>query len=125
MNRLNVDRVSISTLSANAAIQPTEFNATERSAYIRKTVKQIRSMFEGGYTEDTLKQVYPEFSEQYPGLFTMILRPGGFDEKSLSLMITLLDKMGSGSTSQHLASVAVGQHLMNTYVTPTLEESST
>lgn len=122
---MNVDRVSISTLSAEAALKPTEFNAIERSAYIRKTVKQIRTMFESGYNEDTLKQIFPEFSEQYPGLFTMILRPGGFDEKSLSLMITLLDKMGTGSASQHTASITVGQHLLNTYVKPNLEESST
>jgi hypothetical protein len=121
---MNVDRVSISTLSAQAALKPVEFDPIERSAYIRKTVKQICTMFESGHNEETLKHVFPEFSEQYPGLFAMILRPGGFDEKSLSLMITLLDKMGSGSASQHTASIAVGQHLMNTYVKPTLEESS-
>jgi hypothetical protein len=121
---MNIDRRSISSLSAEAAMKPTEFNATERSAYIRKTVRQVRTMFESGHTEDALKQVFPEFSEEYPGLFAMILRPEGFDEKSLSLMITLLDKMGSGSATQHTASIAVGQHLMNTYVTPTLEESS-
>ena len=120
MSGLQVDRASISTLSAEAEIKPTVFNATERSAYIRKTVKQILDLHKSGTSQETLKEIFPEFYESYPGLYAMILKPEGFDEKSLSIMINLLDKMGSGVTSQHKASVAVGQHLLNSYVTPNL-----
>jgi hypothetical protein len=74
-----------------------------------------------GRTNEEIKSVFPEFAEQYPGLLEMLLRPSGFDEKSLSLMISLLEKMGSGKTTQHEASIKVGKHLMDTYVKPDLE----
>ena len=115
-----IDRVSISTLTAEAESKATDFNATERSAFIRKTVHQVKAMAANGYTKDSIKEVFPEFAEDYPGLFEMVLRPGGYDERSYSLMIQMLDKMGSGKTTQHQASIKVGQHLMDAYVTPNL-----
>ena len=71
----------------------------------------------------TIKSIFPEFAEQYPGLLEMILRPGGFDERSLGLMINMLDKMGAGQTTQHEASIKVGQHLLDSYVTPQLDSA--
>jgi predicted ATP-dependent Lon-type protease len=115
-----IDRVSISTLTAEAESKATDFNATERSAFIRKTVHQVKAMAANGYTKDSIKEVFPEFAEDYPGLFEMVLRPGGYDERSYNLMIQMLDKMGSGKTTQHQASIKVGQHLMDAYVTPNL-----
>ena len=119
-NQAGLNRESISALAAEAENKPLEFNAIERSAFIRKNVQQIREMSRGGHDNETIKSVFPDFVEQYPQLFEMILRPGGFDEKSLGLMINLLDKMGAGQTSQHQASIKVGQHLMDKYVKPTL-----
>jgi hypothetical protein len=121
MSRLNIDRASISTLSVQALQQPTQFNATERSAFIRSSVKQIREMNTNGYDTETIKSIFPEFAEQYPGLLAMVLRPGGFDEKSLGLMINMLDKMGASQTTQHEASIKVGQHLFDSYVNPQLD----
>ena len=111
---------SIRALAAEAENKPHEFNAIERSAYIRKTVQQIRELARSGNHKEAIKSMFPDFSEQYPQLFNMILRPGGFDEKSLGLMINMLDKMGAGKTTQHQASIKVGQHLMDSYITPVL-----
>jgi hypothetical protein len=77
-------------------------------------------MSRAGHDKETIKSVFPEFAEQYPQLFDMVLRPGGFDEKSLGLMINMLDKMGAGQATQHQASIKVGQHLMNEYIKPVL-----
>jgi hypothetical protein len=119
---MNVNRDSVSTLAAAAANEPTRFNATERSAFIRSNVQQVRRMVsEGRYSIDDIKAIFPEFSEQYPNLLEMLTRPGGYDERSLNLMINMLDKMGAGRASQHEASIQVGQHLLNTYVKPELD----
>ena len=119
-NQAGLNRESISALAAEAENKPLEFNAVERSAFIRKSIKQVQDMFKAGHSTETIKSVFPDFAEQFPQLFEMVLRPGGFDEKSLALMINLLDKMGSGQTSQHQASIKVGQHLMDKYVKPNL-----
>jgi hypothetical protein len=123
MNNLGVNRESITALAAEAESKPVDFNATERSAFVRKTIQQVKSMKASGYSKDDIKAGFPDFAEQYPGLFEMVMKPG-YDEKSLSLMINLLDKMGSGQTSQHQASIKVGQHLMNEYVNPVLPPTS-
>jgi hypothetical protein len=119
-NQTGLNRDSISALAAEAENKPLEFNPSERSAFIRKNVQQVREMSRLGHDKETIKTVFPDFSEQYPQLFDMVLRPGGFDEKSLGLMINMLDKMGAGKTTQHQASIKVGQHLMNEYIKPVL-----
>ena len=121
MSKIGVDRDSVKNLSEKAAQEPTRFNATERSEHIRSTVKQIREMADKRHSLEDIKSVFPEFAEQYPGLFSMILRPEGFDERSLGLMIRMLNTMGEGKASQHEASIKVGQHLLNAYVKPQLD----
>jgi len=120
MSNIGVNRSSVSTLSAKASAEPTRFNATERSAFIRMHVNQITRMVTEGRSKDEIKGIFPEFSEEYPGLLEMLVRPGGFDEKSLALMIAMLEKMGQGKASQHEASIQVGQYLLNSYVKPQL-----
>jgi hypothetical protein len=121
MSKLGVDRESVSTLSAKAAAEPIKFNAAERSEFIRTHVSHINKMVTIGRSNDEIKSVFPDFAEQYPALLEMLLRPSGFDEKSLSLMISMLEKMGSGKTTQHEASVKIGQHLMDNYVKPDIK----
>lgn len=122
MDGFNPD--SIRDAAREAANQPTQFNATERSAMIRTHVVQIRRMLQEGKTVDQIKMVFPEFAKEYPSLLEMLTRPGGFDERSLSIMITMLDRMGSGNLSQHEASIKVGQHLLNRFVTPQINPTS-
>lgn len=120
MNNVGVDRASVSTLSAKASLEAVKFNPKERVEYIQDNLKQIHRMTKEGRTTEELKTIFPEFVEQYPGLFEMVLRPEGFDAKSLTLMINMLNKMGNGKASQHEASIQVGQHLLDSYVKPQL-----
>jgi hypothetical protein len=121
MSRLGVDTASVSTLSAVAANEPTKFNAAERSAFLRAHIQQIRRMVQDRHTVDDIKSCFPEFTEQYPSLLEMLTRPSGYDERSLSMMINMLDKMGSNTKTQHEASIQVGQHLINTFVKPQMD----
>ena len=121
MSRLGVDTASVSTLSAVAANEPTKFNAAERSAFLRAHIQQIRRMVQDKHTVDDIKSCFPEFTEQYPSLLEMLTRPSGYDERSLSMMINMLDKMGSNTKTQHEASIQVGQHLINTFVKPQMD----
>lgn len=117
---MNIDEGSVKKLSEVAANEPTKFNAAERSSFIRSHCQQIRRMVQNRQTLDDIKSAFPEFSEQYPSLLEMITRPS-FDEKSLDLMITMLTKMGTNKTTQHEASIMVGQHLLNSYVKPQID----
>jgi hypothetical protein len=119
---MNIDRKSVSTLSAEAANAPLLFDPKERGAFVRVHVQQIKKIVaEKRHTIDDIKSIFPEFCEQYPSLLEMLTRPGGYDEKSLSLMLNMLDQMGVGKATQHTASIKVGQHLLDSYVSPQVD----
>jgi hypothetical protein len=119
----NIDPNSVKKLSEKAATEPTRFNASERSAFVKDHIVKITAMLNSNYSVDDIKAVFPEFCEQYPNILEMITRPGGYDQRSLDIMIKLLEKMGQGIKSQHEASFQVGQHLLNTYVKPQLDST--
>jgi hypothetical protein len=123
MSKVGFDRDSVKNLSEKAANEPTRFNATERSAFIREHVEKISKMLHDRHSVDDIKAVFPEFCEQYPNILEMITRPSGYDKRSLDMMITMLEKMGQGIKSQHEASIHVGQHLLNAYVKPQLNST--
>lgn len=116
---MNIDEGSVKKLSEVAANESTKFNATDRSIFIRSHIQHIRRMVKNRQSIDDIKTAFPEFAEQYPSLLVMITKPA-FDEKSLEVMITMLDRMGSG-TSQHEASIKVGQYLLDAYVKPQID----
>jgi hypothetical protein len=123
MSKVGFDRDSVKNLSEKAANEPTRFNATERSSFVKTHVEKISKMIKDKHSLDDIKAVFPEFCEQYPNILEMITRPGGYDQRSLDIMIKLLEKMGQGAKSQHEASIQVGQHLLNTYVKPQLDST--
>lgn len=123
MSKLGVDRDSVTKLSEKAANEPTRFNATERSKFIKESVEQIGNMINAKHSIDDIKAVFPDFCEQYPNLLAMMTRPEGFDVRSLELMVRMLEKMGNGLASQHEASIQVGQHLLDAYVKPQLDST--
>jgi hypothetical protein len=123
MSNIGVDPTSVKKLSEKAATEPTRFNATERSAFIRDHVEKVGKMLQDRHSLEDIKAVFPEFCEQYPNILEMISRPEGYDRRSLNLMITMLEKMGQGKASQHEASIQVGQHLLNAYVKPQLDST--
>jgi hypothetical protein len=123
MSKVGFDRDSVKNLSEKAANEPTRFNATERSSFVKTHVEKISKMVKDKHSLDDIKAVFPEFCEQYPNILEMITRPGGYDQRSLDMMIKLLEKMGQGAKSQHEASIQIGQHLLNTYVKPQLDST--
>jgi hypothetical protein len=118
---MNVDSNSVKKLSEKAAVEPTRFNATERSKFIKDHINKITKMIQTSYKIEDIKSVFPEFCEMYPNILEMITRPNGYDKRSLDMMIIMLEKMGEGVKSQHEASIHVGQHLLNSYVKPQLD----
>ncbi len=123
MSKVGFDRDSVKNLSEKAANEPTRFNATERSAFVKEHVEKITKMVKNRHSIDDIKGVFPEFCEQYPNILEMITRSGGYDQRSLDLMLRMLEKMGEGVKSQHEASIHVGQHLLNSYVKPQLDST--
>jgi short-subunit dehydrogenase involved in D-alanine esterification of teichoic acids len=123
MSKVGFDRDSVKNLSEKAANEPTRFNATERSNFVKEHVEKITKMLKDRHSLDDIKSVFPEFCEQYPNILEMITRPGGYDQRSLDLMLRLLEKMGQGVKSQHEASIHVGQHLLDSYVKPQLDST--
>ena len=123
MSKVGFDRDSVKNLSEKAANEPTRFNATERSSFVKDHVEKITKMVKDRHSVDDIKSVFPEFCEQYPKILEMITRPGGYDQRSLDLMLRLLEKMGQGVKSQHEASIHVGQHLLDSYVKPQLDST--
>jgi hypothetical protein len=113
----------IRAAAAEAQNAPTRFNATERSAMIRTHVAQIRRLKAQGKTREDLALLFPDFCENYKSLFEMLTRPEGYDDRALTMMITMLDKMGSGNLSQHEASVKVGEQLLQKFVMPQVRGS--
>jgi hypothetical protein len=123
MSNIGVDPTSVKKLSEKAATEPTRFNATERSAFIRDHIDKVSKMINDRHSLEDVKAVFPEFCEQYPNILEMITRPEGYDRRSLNLMVSMLEKMGQGKASQHEASIQVGQHLLNAYVKPQLDST--
>jgi len=123
MSKVGFDRDSVKNLSEKAANEPTRFNATERSSFVKTHVEKISKMVKDKHSLDDIKAVFPEFCEQYPNILEMITRPGGYDQRSLDMMVKMLEKMGQGAKSQHEASIQIGQHLLNTYVKPQLDST--
>ena len=121
MSKVGVDRDSVKKLAEKVANDPTRFNATERSSFVKEHVVKISNMVKSKHSLDDIKAVFPEFCEQYPNILEMITRPTGYDQRSLDMMIVMLEKMGQGLKSQHEASIHVGQHLLNAYVKPQLD----
>jgi hypothetical protein len=123
MSKIGFDKDSVKNLSEKAANEPTRFNATQRSTFVKDHIEKVRQMIKNKHSIDDVKGVFPEFCEQYPNILEMITRPGGYDQRSLDMMVNMLEKMGQGLKSQHEASIQVGQHLLNAYVKPQLDST--
>ena len=65
------------------------------------------------------EEKYPLFKSQYPTLFEKLFDPT-FDKKLLNLMLDEKTKIDSKTTTQHNASVKIGEILVDKYVKPML-----
>ena len=106
---------------AEAESTPLGFLPKERSLYVRSMVDTVNRLWAERKSIEEIQSTVPEFARDYKNLFEMLTKPGGYDKKSLQVMLTMLDQMGTGNLSQHQASVIVGQKLADTYIKPTLQ----
>lgn len=102
---------------------PTLFSPRERAAYIRERVAEIRQLRRLGQNDEQIKSAMGSFVTQYPTLFQAAVEPH-FDESKLAFMLGVMDKMAGGGMSQHQASVIVGQKLVDSYVKPMIDGTS-
>jgi hypothetical protein len=113
------ERRNIREAVAEAQNAPVKFDPKSRAKYIRDTVKQIEEYQRDRLTVEEIKVRVPTFARDYKNLFEELTAPGGYSKQSLTTMLAMLDRMGSGDLTQHQASVIVGQRLAQTYdITP-------
>jgi hypothetical protein len=115
-NITGLDKDGVLAGAAEAEKAPTQFNPKERAVYVRARVDEIRRLITLGQNDIQIKEALGSFVTAYPTLFQYAVRTD-FDVKQFEMMMSMLDKMGSGMT-QHQASIAVGQQLVDKYVKP-------
>jgi hypothetical protein len=91
--------------------------AKDRAIFIRDNIKIVETLRDEGKSFDEMKEAVPEFSNNFPHLFIMVTTKEGYNEETLKTMLVMLDKMANSKVSQHEASIHVGTHLKNKFVT--------
>jgi hypothetical protein len=83
-------------------------------------IKEITALVTQGKGADEIKvnANYGAFATAYPELFKKVIEKQ--DLSHLGVMLNALDKMETGSLSQHQASILVGQRLVDKFVKPQL-----
>jgi GTP1/Obg family GTP-binding protein len=115
------DKKTISEAVKEAEKEATMFNPRERAAYVKDRVLEIRRLRSLGQTDEQIKTAAGSFVEQYPTLFQMAVEPN-FNEANFRMMVGAMEQMANGRLSQHEASVAVGQNLVDKYVMPLVQD---
>ena len=110
-----IDRESYEEASRKAALAPQEFNAKERSEYVKAMVARTLDYQREHKTVEEIKERLPEFARDYKHLFEMITSPDGYDASNLQVMLSMLEHMNKGNLTQHDASVIVGKRLYSKY----------
>lgn len=100
------------------------------SEILKKNIKEIQDVMEEPdmkmlkkkNNEEFIKKMkerFSSFSEDCPGIFDKVL-DNSIKDPQFENMLKLLIKMEGGELSEHQASVAVGESLVNKYVKPVL-----
>jgi len=97
--------------------------ARDRGRYVRHLVSQVEALQKEGKAFAEIEAAVPEFKRDYPKLYEMVMRPGGYHKQSLTTMLAMLDRMGTGQLNQHEASVIVGQRVFDAFVKPDVNNS--
>ena len=84
----------------------------------KKQKKLIKKNFE--QFEESMKQKYPDFSKNYPGIFDKAIR--GTLGNMFEQMLSILKNMEEKKLTEHSASVKVGTILADKYVKPIIKE---
>lgn len=93
--------------------------AESRSVRVRRMVREVEEALETETAAQVTAQ-FAEFQTEFPKIFEMVLTRT-YPRDILEMMLKQLEKMETGSMSQHNASVAVGGVLVDRFVKPQLE----
>jgi hypothetical protein len=120
MNVGGVDKQSIEEATREAEAKPLGFAPGARANYIRDMLRDTTALVNAGKTADQIKETpaLATFAKDYPELFKKVIQKQ--DLSHLGVMLNALDKMETGTLSQHQASILVGQRLVDKFVKPQL-----
>jgi len=118
MNISGVDKQSIEEATAEAEAKPLEFDPKERATFLRSMLAAVPPLVAHGVPATDITARYPKLAEEYPKLLKMMLAKE--DLSPINAMLKALDRMATGSLTQHKASILVGQTLVDTFVKPQL-----
>jgi len=120
MNVGGVDKQSVEEATREAESKPLAFAPGARAKYVRDMIKEITALVAAGKGADEIKtnKLHAAFATSYPELFKKVIEKQ--DLSHLGVMLNALDKMETGSLSQHQASILVGQRLVDKFVKPQL-----
>lgn len=113
-----IERKSIEEATQEASTRSLDFDPNVRAQYVRDSIVEIVKYMKEGLTEQQLQIKFPDFSENYPKLFNKVI--ANEDLSMVKGMLSMLDKMGDGSITQHEASIIVGKNLVDKFITPQL-----
>lgn len=92
-----------------------------RRDYVNKTLSNpIRSTADLNNLRNQLKENYSELFDKYESIFNLCLSKS-YDYSRLEFIINMASKVHSGEITEHKASVAVGQRLVDEIVKPQLD----
>lgn len=96
---------------------------------LRKEVKRFQKKrdYQRYNPEDfkqKMREMFKDLAEDFPGIFDKTIK-GEFENpnelRKLHMMLNMVNKVKNNDISEHDASVAVGQHLVDEYVKPQLD----
>lgn len=122
MNVTGVDKQSVEEAVQEAEAKPLAFDPAVRATYIRSMLSEIPPLVNRGVPVEDLRRTYSSFAESYPKFFDKIVKKE--DLSPIHTMLISLDRMGTGSLTQHTASILVGQKLVDRFVKPQLDGSA-
>lgn len=92
-----------------------------KSVRARKMITEMEDALKKD-SVDTVEVNFQNYKSEFPSIFAMILK-GGYKKELLEMMLKQLEKVESGSVSQHDASVTVGTVLVDKIVKPQLRNA--
>ena len=110
-------RESLTTMTREAENRGLEYSPSERVSDVRATLDHVIRWKAEGKTRQEIEETLGSFVSTYPTLFNKMMEPSP-DMNMLKSMLSLMDRMGAGSMSQHQASVIVGQRLAEKFIRP-------
>jgi hypothetical protein len=110
-----VERKSAQEAMAESASRPLDFDAKERTEFLKTAFTQVMELQNTGASVAEIRAAVPILAERFPELFKKITTPGT-DLTPLHQMMNMLQKIGDGEVSHHNASIKIGAELASKYI---------